>query len=66
MDNLFIWMLISAGAVIGLLATFLLASERELKIKRRQLEIFADKLAGLTDTGSTREAVQNTDGSQIQ
>jgi hypothetical protein len=36
MDNIFIWMI--AGATISLLGIFLVASERELKNKRRELE----------------------------
>ena len=46
MDSTFIWMLVFAGATIALLATFLIASERELKIKRRELEGLAAKLLG--------------------
>jgi chromosome segregation ATPase len=36
MDTIFIWLI--AGAAIGLLGIFLVASERELKSKRRELE----------------------------
>ncbi|MEA2658847.1 MAG: hypothetical protein QOF64_1443 [Candidatus Binatota bacterium] len=38
MENIFFWLLIFAGAAIALLGLFLVASERELKIKRLELE----------------------------
>jgi hypothetical protein len=44
MENLFVWMLIFAGAAIGLMGTFLIASERELKAKRREVEELTSKL----------------------
>jgi len=44
METMFVWMLVSAGATIGLLGTFLIASERELKAKRRQVEELTSKL----------------------
>ncbi|HXG53185.1 MAG TPA: hypothetical protein VNN77_17445 [candidate division Zixibacteria bacterium] len=37
METMLVWILISAGATIGLLATFLIASERELKKARTQI-----------------------------
>ena len=43
MDTIFIW--IVAGAAIGLLGIFLVASERELKSKRHELEDLKHKLA---------------------
>ena len=43
MDSMFIW--IVAGAAIGLLGIFLVASERELKNKRHELEELKHKLA---------------------
>ena len=43
MDTMFIW--IVAGAAIGLLGIFLVASERELKNKRHELEELKHKLA---------------------
>ena len=42
MDSMFIW--IVAGAAIGLLGIFLVASERELKNKRHELEELKHKL----------------------
>jgi hypothetical protein len=43
MDTIFIWLI--AGAAIGLLGIFLVASERELKSKRHELEKLKNKLA---------------------
>ena len=43
MDTMFIWII--AGAAIGLLGIFLVASERELKTKRRELEELKNQLA---------------------
>ena len=43
MDSMFIWII--AGAAIGLLGIFLVASERELKNKRHELEELKNKLA---------------------
>ncbi|HEY7322353.1 MAG TPA: hypothetical protein VIE89_32720 [Candidatus Binatia bacterium] len=43
MDTIFIWLI--AGAVMGLLGTFLVASERELKRKRQELEELKNQLA---------------------
>jgi hypothetical protein len=43
MDSIFIWMV--AGATISLLGIFLIASERELKSKRQEVEELKDKLA---------------------
>src|SRR5437879_6058383 len=43
MDTIFIW--IVAGAAIGLLGMFLVASERELKSKRQELQELKDKVA---------------------
>ena len=38
MDSTFVWILVFAGAAVALLGLFLLASERELKAKRREIE----------------------------
>jgi hypothetical protein len=42
MDTIFIWLI--AGATIGLLGIFLVASERELKSKRQELQDLRNKL----------------------
>lgn len=44
MENMFVWVLIFAGAAIALLGLFLVASERELKSKRLEIERLAAKL----------------------
>jgi hypothetical protein len=49
MDTIFIW--IVAGAAIGLLGIFLVASERELKKKRHELEEIKNKLADVPASG---------------
>jgi hypothetical protein len=45
MENMFVWMLVFAGATIGLLGIFLVASERELKIKRQEVEALEAEFA---------------------
>jgi hypothetical protein len=54
MDTIFIW--IVAAASFGLLATFLIASERELKNKRRELDELKGKLADASALASSGEA----------
>jgi len=49
MDTIFIW--IVAGAAIGLLGIFLVASERELKSKRQELQELKNKLADVPAPG---------------
>jgi chromosome segregation ATPase len=44
MEDMWVWILVFAGATIGLLGTFLISSERELKRKRSELENLAAKL----------------------
>lgn len=47
MDSSFVWILMLAGAAVILLGLVLLASERELKAKRRQIEELLAKLESL-------------------
>jgi hypothetical protein len=49
MDTMFIWII--AGAAIGLLGIFLVASERELKKTRQELEEVKNKLADVPAPG---------------
>lgn len=49
MDTIFIWLI--AGAAIGLLGVFLVASERELKRKRLELEEIKQKLSDAPSPG---------------
>lgn len=44
MDSTFVWILVFAGAAVALLGLFLVASERELKAKRREIEQLLLKL----------------------
>jgi len=44
MESTFIWIVIFAGAAIALLAVFLVASERELKKKRQEVDELGAKL----------------------
>jgi len=44
MDSSFVWILMFAGAAVALLGLFLVASERELKTKRREIEALLLKL----------------------
>ena len=44
MDSTFVWILVFAGAAVALLGLFLLASERELKAKRREIEKLVTQL----------------------
>ncbi len=53
MENTFVWILIIAGATTALLGVFLVASERELKKKRLEIE---ELLAKLSDTAAQSEA----------
>ena len=46
MEDMFVWMLVFAGAAIGLLGIFLVASERELKTKRREVKELEARLVG--------------------
>jgi DNA repair exonuclease SbcCD ATPase subunit len=44
MDSTFVWILVFAGAAVALLGLFLLASERELRAKRREIEKLVTQL----------------------
>jgi chromosome segregation ATPase len=53
MENLQVWLLVLAGATIGLLSTFLLAAERELRNKRLEYEALRRRQ---TDNAANRPA----------
>jgi len=55
MDSSFVWILMVAGATVALLGLFLVASERELKTKRREIE---DLLTKLENNGVDRAGGQ--------
>ncbi|MSP37342.1 MAG: hypothetical protein EXR70_02460 [Deltaproteobacteria bacterium] len=48
MESLFIWIVMIAGAAIAMLGVFLVASEKELKKKRQELDTVLAKLEGGT------------------
>jgi hypothetical protein len=52
LENLFVWILILAGAALALLGVFLVASERELKRKKQEIE----KLTAQLDESPARTA----------
>jgi hypothetical protein len=45
MESMFVWIVLFAGAAIALLGVFLVASERELKKKRQEVELLVTKLS---------------------
>ena len=45
MESIFVWIVLFAGAAIALLGVFLVASERELKKKRQEVELLVTKLS---------------------
>ena len=52
MESMFVWIVIFAGAAIALLAVFLVASEKELKKKRLEIDQLVTKLG---DTAATAD-----------
>lgn len=58
MESTFVWVLMFAGAAVVLLGIFLVASERELKNKRREIEGLVARLEGQTGAGETAESAQ--------
>jgi uncharacterized protein YukE len=61
MDGTITWMLVLAGATIALLGAFLVASEKELRKKRREVATLAAKLSR-PNTGTTTDDYQNNLG----
>jgi predicted nucleic acid-binding Zn-ribbon protein len=57
MDNLFVWIVMFAGAVIVLLGIFLVASEKELKVKRREIDELLTRLENGPQESSTGQLV---------
>ena len=58
MESTFVWILMFAGAAVVLLGIFLVASERELKKKRGEIEGLVARLEGQTADGQTAESFQ--------
>jgi len=57
MDNLFVWIVMFAGAVIVLLGIFLVASEKELKVKRREIDELLTRLENGPQANSPSQLV---------
>jgi prefoldin subunit 5 len=58
MDGTITWMLVLAGATVALLGAFLIASEKELRKKRREVATLAAKLSR-PNTGTAIDDYQN-------
>jgi septal ring factor EnvC (AmiA/AmiB activator) len=58
MDSTFVMILMGAGLAVALLGMFLVASERELKAKRREIEILMDKFANTPQDGAPTQSTQ--------
>jgi chromosome segregation ATPase len=57
MQSLFVWIVMFAGAVVALLGLFLVASERELKNKRREIENLLAKLEEAPQGNAPAQAI---------
>ncbi|MGH7793589.1 MAG: hypothetical protein ACREQ2_01595 [Candidatus Binatia bacterium] len=58
MDSAFVWILMSAGAAVALLGLFLVASERELKTKRHEIEELLMKLENGAAGAATAQSLK--------
>src|SRR6185436_13297681 len=59
MDTMFVMIIMGAGVAVALLGMFLLASERELKAKKRDIEILLDKLENTSQTSVLTQNIQS-------
>lgn len=70
MDSIFVWILMFAGAAVALLGVFLIASERELKVKRREIEALLAKLEdtpqGAVSTESNQPDVDHAELAELR
>jgi hypothetical protein len=57
MQSLFVWIVMFAGAAVALLGVFLVASERELKNKRREIENLLAKLEEAPQGNAPAQAI---------
>jgi len=63
MESMFVWIVLFAGAAIALLGVFLVASERELKKKRQEVELLMTKLSDVpTETAAPTFAIMPASG----
>lgn len=46
MESTFIWVVVFAGVIVGIFGTLLLASEKDLRVKKRRVEELEDMLTG--------------------
>ncbi|HEX9788860.1 MAG TPA: hypothetical protein VGB09_12575 [Candidatus Binatia bacterium] len=53
MESTFVWILMFAGAAVALLGVFLVASERELKTKRREIDLLLSRLENAAQKPAT-------------
>src|SRR6266542_5442837 len=65
MDNLFVWIVMFAGAVIALLGIFLVASEKELKVKRREIDELLTRLENGPQENSTGQLVTPDNSAEL-
>lgn len=56
MENIFVLTVLVALAAVGLLGVFLAASEKELKVKRREVEELLGRLESISSQGAPAEA----------
>ncbi|HLN86024.1 MAG TPA: hypothetical protein VK200_06165, partial [Candidatus Limnocylindrales bacterium] len=66
MDSMFIWIVMFAGAAIALLAVFLVASEKELKKKRLEIDQLLTKVGDTAGTADMSGAGEMTPGFNSQ
>jgi DNA repair exonuclease SbcCD ATPase subunit len=70
MEGLFVWILLFAGVTLTFLGVLLIASERELKTKRREVEALLSKLEGVsggdTSSPSAAEADHSAELNQLR
>ncbi len=63
MEGLFVWILLFAGVTLTFLGVLLVASERELKTKRREVEALLSKLEGVSGVAASSSGVSEADHS---
>ena len=62
MGSTFVWIVMFAGAAVALLGLFLIASERELKVKRRDIEALLAKLENSPQGSAPTQSLQAETG----
>lgn len=62
MESTFVWIVMFAGAAVALLGLFLIASERELKVKRREIEALLAKFENSPQNPAPGQAAQPETG----